>query len=67
MWIIYNDRDRVAEYEYPQTTVNYLESEFGRSFLKTSNFDISENIEEPALKHILNQSSIIGYCIIEEV
>lgn len=36
MWIIHNDGDPVVDYEYPQTTVNYFESELGRSFLKTA-------------------------------
>jgi len=42
MWIIHNNGDPVVDYEYPQATVNYLESKHGQSFLKISNLDDGE-------------------------
>ena len=46
MWIFHNYGDPVVKYEYPQKTVNYLEREFGKSFLKTSNLDIDHGMRK---------------------
>lgn len=40
IWIIHNDGDPVVDYEYPVKTVNYLETELGRSFLKTTSLNV---------------------------
>ena len=44
MWIIHNEGDPVVDYSYAQTTVNYLENELGKAFLKTSGLDLDQDI-----------------------
>lgn len=36
-WIIHNVGDPVVSYDYPSATVDYFETELGRSFIKTTN------------------------------
>jgi predicted peptidase len=40
MWIMHNTGDQVIEYEYAESTVNYFETEFGKSFLKRSDVSL---------------------------
>ncbi|MFY0625786.1 MAG: prolyl oligopeptidase family serine peptidase [Reichenbachiella sp.] len=37
MWIIHNVGDPVVEYDYPEETIDFLEKELGKSFLRISN------------------------------
>ena len=44
MWILHNDGDPVVKYEYPQTTVAFLEDQVGMRFLRTSDLAIDQDM-----------------------
>lgn len=43
MWIMHNTDDPVIEYDYATTTVNHFETEYGKTFLKLSDFKLPAN------------------------